>query len=229
MCRSNNMITTTEEQQPRAKIKLAATEEHGLAPHLIKAKSDLQYQSPILAWALVVLCTASFYLGPLLLLSPFLLYHFHPTAAVVLFCTNLYLAFHPVSPWPRFRRCCQLFYTVFNFHHNITPNLDEITMRNNHLSIVAMHPHAIIPLHGFIWCAICDQLLPHMYGYGCTTVCAFSSIAFLLFFERCAYLYSYIYNCNLPFISGWSAHLASATPSPPIPVGRLRQEEEGPE
>jgi hypothetical protein len=60
------------------------------------------------------------------------------------------------------------------------------------LSIVAMHPHAIIPLHGFIWCAICDQLLPHMYGYGCTTVCAFSSIVFLLFFERCAYLYSYI-------------------------------------
>jgi len=37
------------------------------------------------------------------------------------------------------------------------------------LSIIAMHPHAIIPLHGFLWGAICDQLLPHMYGYGGTT------------------------------------------------------------
>jgi len=51
----------------------------------------------------------------------------------------------------------------------MTPALDEIAARENRLSIVACHPHAIIPLHGFIWAAICDQMLPHMYGYGCTT------------------------------------------------------------
>lgn len=51
----------------------------------------------------------------------------------------------------------------------MTPRLDEIAREGNHLSIIAMHPHAIIPLHGFIWGAICDQLVPHIYGYGCTT------------------------------------------------------------
>lgn len=51
----------------------------------------------------------------------------------------------------------------------MTPLLDEIARKENRLSIIAMHPHAIIPLHGFLWGAICDQLLPHMYGYGGTT------------------------------------------------------------
>ena len=39
----------------------------------------------------------------------------------------------------------------------------------DHLSIIAMHPHAILPLHGFIWGAICHQLLPDLYGTGCAT------------------------------------------------------------
>lgn len=64
---------------------------------------------------------------------------------------------------------CQLFYEPFDFHHNFTPRLEELAEEGNHLSIIAMHPHAIIPLHGFIWGAICDQLLPSMYGYGSTT------------------------------------------------------------
>lgn len=51
----------------------------------------------------------------------------------------------------------------------MTPKLDEIAKEDKRLRIVAMHPHAIIPLHGFIWSAICDQVTPHMYGYGCTT------------------------------------------------------------
>lgn len=42
-------------------------------------------------------------------------------------------------------------------------------MKNDHLSIIAMHPHAILPLHGFIWGAICHQILPDMYGCGCAT------------------------------------------------------------
>jgi hypothetical protein len=152
----------------QTKTKPAATEEHGLSPHLIKAKPDYR-RPPFVAWSLVILCTSSFYLGPLMLLSPLFLYPFHPEAAKLLFCAALFLAFHPVSPWPRFRKYCQLFYTIFNFHHNMTPKLDEIAKKQKQLSIIAVHPHAIIPLHGFIWGAICDQLLPHMYGYGCTT------------------------------------------------------------
>ena len=51
----------------------------------------------------------------------------------------------------------------------MTPQLNKIAKKEQRLSIVAMHPHAIIPLHGFLWAAICDQLLPSMYGYGATT------------------------------------------------------------
>ena len=149
--------------------KPAATAEHGLSPTLIRARADRKH-SPIVAWALVILCTASFYIGPLILLSPFALYPFHPRAAGTVLCAAVFLAIHPVSPWPRFRKTCQLFYGVFDFHHNMTPRLDEISREENRLSIIAMHPHAIIPLHGFVWGAICDQVLPHLYGYGCTTV-----------------------------------------------------------
>ena len=32
-----------------------------------------------------------------------------------------------------------------------------------------MHPHGVIPLHGFLWVSFCDQYLPCLYGYGATT------------------------------------------------------------
>eukprot|EP00986_Skeletonema_menzelii_P020951 scaffold32788_cov166-Skeletonema_menzelii.AAC.3 len=150
------------------KQQLAATEGCGLSPTLIRAKADFEYSS-IAAWALVILCTSSFYLGPLLLLSPPVLYYFHPQAAGILFCTSLFLAFHPVSVWPRFKTYCQVWYKIFDFHHNLTPMLNTKETNCDHLSIIAMHPHAILPLHGFIWGAICHQLLPDLYGTGCAT------------------------------------------------------------
>mmetsp|Transcript_25295 Transcript_25295/g.53429 ORF Transcript_25295/g.53429 Transcript_25295/m.53429 type:complete len:412 (+) Transcript_25295:132-1367(+) len=154
--------------EDRKKQPPAATSKHGLSPTLIKAEPSY-HASPIVAWALVILCTSSFYIGPLLLLLPFMLYPFYPQAASCLFATNLLLVFLPVAPYPPFRRYCQLFYKIFNFHHNVTPKLNEICKSEKRLSIVCVHPHAIIPLHGFIWSAICDQILPDVYGIGCTT------------------------------------------------------------
>ena len=37
------------------------------------------------------------------------------------------------------------------------------------LTILAMHPHGIIPLQGFLWPALCDQYLHDLYGFGATT------------------------------------------------------------
>ena len=175
----------------------AATEGHGFSPTLVRASAD--YDSPpFLAWAFVTLCTASFYLGPLILASPLFVYLYDPSAAATALATAVFLACHPVRPARRFCKWCQMFYRVFDFHHNFTPRVNEVARRSNRLSIVAMHPHcelrswrvvallsrshvrahpfscsvqllAIIPLHGFIWSAICDQLLPDMYGFGCTT------------------------------------------------------------
>ena len=51
----------------------------------------------------------------------------------------------------------------------MTPMLNTKEMKSDHLSIIAMHPHAILPLHGFVWGAICDQILPNLYGTGCAT------------------------------------------------------------
>jgi len=51
----------------------------------------------------------------------------------------------------------------------MTPKLNTKEMKSDHLSIIAMHPHAILPLHGYIWGAICNQILPDMYGCGCAT------------------------------------------------------------
>lgn len=42
-------------------------------------------------------------------------------------------------------------------------------MKENHLGIVAMHPHAIIPLHAFLYAGFCDQFIPELYGVGTTT------------------------------------------------------------
>ncbi len=46
---------------------------------------------------------------------------------------------------------------------------EKIFARENNLSILAMHPHGIIPIHGFLWAAFCDQYLPVLYGIGATT------------------------------------------------------------
>ena len=102
-------------------------------------------------------------------MSPLIVYHFHPQAAGILLATSLFLAFHPVSVWPGFQTYSQVWYKIFNFHHNMTPKLNTKEMKGDHLSIITMHPHAIIPLHGFIWGAICHQLLPDLYGTGCAT------------------------------------------------------------
>lgn len=158
MCAPTTRQQQQQLQQKKVLLAAAATEEHGFSTTLVKAHPDHQQSSTYLAWALVTLATSSFYLGPILLLLPFLLYNFYPQIAVSLFCLNIILVLQPIQPWKQFRKYCQLFYTVFNFHHNMTSKLNDICKEEKRLSIVAMHPHAIIPLHGFIWSAICDQV-----------------------------------------------------------------------
>ena len=157
MCAPTTRQQQQQLQQKKVLLAAAATEEHGFSTTLVKAHPDHQ-SSTYLAWALVTLATSSFYLGPILLLLPFLLYNFYPQIAVSLLCLDIILVLQPIQPWKQFRKYCQLFYTVFNFHHNMTSKLNDICKEEKRLSIVAMHPHAIIPLHGFIWSAICDQV-----------------------------------------------------------------------
>jgi len=168
MKKSNNAATATA-------AAAAATEAYGFSTHqLIPAKSEL-FPSPLpfrlrlAAWLLAVLCSSAFYIGPTLLLLPFILYSFYPKVAATLFCINIVLVTHPVAPWHGFRKWFQLFYHLFDFHHNLTPKVRDIAIRENHLGIVAMHPHAIIPLHAFLYAGFCDEFIPELYGMGTTT------------------------------------------------------------
>ena len=134
------MCKPLERRSDGKEAAAAATEGHGFSPTLVRAAAD--YEAPsLLAWAFVTLCTASFYIGPLILASPLFVYLRYPSAAGAAFATAVFLACHPVRPTRRFCKWCQLFYQVFDFHHNFTPRVNEIARRNNRLSIVAMHPH----------------------------------------------------------------------------------------
>lgn len=155
-------------------MKPAATEDYGFSKTIHKAKADLPSSLPFhlhfSSWLLAVLCSSSFYIGPILLTVPLLLNWWYPKAAATLFCVNVILVFHPIKPSQRFRQWFQLFYHLFNFHHNINPlQLRKRTEKENHLAICAMHPHAIIPLQAFLWGAFCDQCMPGLYGVGATT------------------------------------------------------------
>lgn len=167
-------MTTASNPVVAAAATAAATERYGFSNQLIEAKSNvfpspLSFQLRVAAWLLAILCSSAFYVGPFLLLLPLMMYWFYPRAAATLFCINIVLVSHPVAPWYKFRTWFQLFYHLFQFRHNLTPKVRELAIQQNHLGIVAMHPHAIIPLHAFLYAGFCDQFIPELYGVGTTT------------------------------------------------------------
>lgn len=92
------------------------------------------------------------------------------TTAVVL--TSLSIL--PMRPWPAARRAAQIFYPVLRVRHNASAERIAVLMeewRGGHRYILGMHPHGVVPLQAFVWCAFCDQYLRHeewgtLYGFG---------------------------------------------------------------
>lgn len=155
-------------------MKLAATEQYGFSASLIRAKS-VKFPSPltksqrIASWSLAVLFSVSFYLGPFLLFLPFALYAFHPKMATYMFLLNVFQAFCPIGEWPHFRSLFQLWYELFDLRTNMDDNTCKNITKENSLSILAMHPHGIIPLHALLWGGFCTQMMPEFYGVGAST------------------------------------------------------------
>ena len=156
-------------------MKKEATGKSLLSRRLLKAKSArFPYPLPIhyrlLGWMLVMFCAFAFYLGPLLwILPPFVCLYLSRKVATIICVSVLILTFSPVKPWPAFRSVFELWYEMFDFHHNITEEFATSQRESNNLVILAMHPHGVIPMHGFLWSAFCEQYLPGMYGFGATT------------------------------------------------------------
>lgn len=154
----------------------AATAKFGRSPTLIRAiPSDFPLPLPfylrILARISALLVPSLFYMGPLLLSSPVFLLLVSIRAGLGMFALNLVLVFCPVRPWPLVRRFFQLWYPIYDFHHNIdlSINHEKNYMEDSSLSIYSTHPHGVIPIHGYLWCAFCEQNFPNRYGFGALT------------------------------------------------------------
>ena len=80
----------------------------------------------------------------------------------------------PPCEWPAARKIFQLWYEIFDFSCNLSPDLLAARIREGESTqfIIGMHPHGIIPLQAFLWTAYCDQYMSDLYGFGvkfCTT------------------------------------------------------------
>lgn len=134
------------------------------------------YMRYLLGWIFLLAFTLSFLIVPvtgLLFLMPWIWIKLPITTlcyGIVLFA----LSKVPTKEWPPARKLSQLWYEIFNLSVNMSPAtrqkfLDESD--NTHLA-VCMHPHGIIPYHGLLWSAYCDQYLvdkvngKFLYGFG---------------------------------------------------------------
>ena len=166
-------------------MKPAATSAWALAPTLRKAKAS-RFPTPLpwhlrwLAWALATLVPSLFYIGPAMLLLPPFVFLASPRAAIALLAADVVLATWPLREWPWFRGVFQLWYELFDVEHNLaTDGAAPLELLPGHAgrTILAMHPHGIIPMQGFLWPALCDQYLGSrpgspikpLYGFGATT------------------------------------------------------------
>merc|ERR1719499_1203299 len=121
-----------------------------------------------------------FYVGPIMVILPPLIYLWSFKAALVLLVIDLCLIFIPIHPWPWARGFFELWYEIFDMHTNIIPENFITKEKLDTLSIYAMHPHGIVPMQALFWPPICDQYMsrnqplnpagtPGMYGFGATT------------------------------------------------------------
>lgn len=81
----------------------------------------------------------------------------------------------PCHEWPIVRSFFQICYDAVDFSTNLDDARRKDVMTKTAAGqqyILAMHPHAIIPLHALLWAAYCDQYLSdktsniQLYGFG---------------------------------------------------------------
>ena len=153
----------------------AATAKFGRSPNLVKAypskfPADLPFHLRFMATISALIVPSLFYLGPFLLSLPlFLLLLVSKEASIAMLALNIAFSYYPVKPWPSFRKVFQLWYHMYDFHHNMLPNAQQHQLEDTSLMIYSTHPHGIIPIHGYLFCALIDQLFPSRYGFGALT------------------------------------------------------------
>lgn len=81
-------------------------------------------------------------------------------SASILACLGISLLIPP-QEWPWWRKMGQLWYEIFDFHSNLSPEIRKkyVEAGDQNQYIIGMHPHGIIPLQAILWAAYCDQYL----------------------------------------------------------------------
>jgi hypothetical protein len=129
-----------------------------------------------LGWFYLIFFSCSFFIVPVMLLSLLI-----PSVwsrggyGIVYFSIALFLSTKvPAIEWQFSRKFPQLWYEIFNMSTNMSPEMAREFVKGgetNHY-IIGMHPHGIIPFHGLLWAAFCDQYLRDpetnecLYGFG---------------------------------------------------------------
>lgn len=138
----------------------------------------------LLGWMSVTLFACTFYFVPFSLLSLVFasyyqgnlldsLYWLAPCVAMLLLLSR----FPGNTEWPWFRKLFQLWYEIFDFKVNTSPDrIRELGERGSpetpHKVIFAMHPHGIVPIQAGLWAGFCGQYLPRTYGFGAVATVA---------------------------------------------------------
>lgn len=121
---TTNSSASSEGARRPPPVVSAATLEYHRSPTLIRAIST-RYPTPLpihlrcVAHLLLLLLPSLFYVGPLMIVLPPFLYVYSPQCSLCLLIIDVVLMFYPLREWKCIRSVFELFYTVFDFHHNI--------------------------------------------------------------------------------------------------------------
>lgn len=134
-----------------------------------KLPSSLRY---IFGWISIILYTLGFLVVPIssILLLPWI-WRNHATFATSIIGAMVVSLLLPPREWLAARTIGQLWYEIFQFSCNLSPEQRKAIIKKGHerRCIIAMHPHGIIPIHAVLWSAYCDQYLSDgddkLYGF----------------------------------------------------------------
>ena len=127
----------------------------------------------ILGWVSLCLFTLTFLSIPIsiiLILTAYL--KITPIISAVWFTLVFISMLSPAKEWPFARKIAQLWYEIFDFSCNLSPEqrYERMIAGRNDQFIIAMHPHGIIPLQAILWTSYCEQYLTFdnekLYGFG---------------------------------------------------------------
>eukprot|EP01032_Pedospumella_encystans_P012233 gene12233-14166_t len=129
----------------------------------------------IFGWITVLLFGFSFLTIPMcgIFLIPYV-WRVAPVTAAIGVASVIASMLMPLKEWPWVRKVGQLWYEIFQFSANKSPEelMESVEYGDDHQLVMCMHPHGIVPYHAGLWAAYADQYMSDpttgraLYGFG---------------------------------------------------------------